>query len=123
MNKVKIESYKDLIVWQKSVELVTDIYKLTERFPKTEMYGLTSQARRAAVSIPSNIAEGKRRGTQKDYRKFLLIAYGPGSELETQILIAKNLDFISDEITENVDGLLDEVMKMLNVLIRKLGSR
>jgi four helix bundle protein len=120
MEKTKIESYKDLIVWQKAIKLVTAVYMLTENFPREEVYGLVSQIRRSAVSIPSNIAEGKRRGTQKDYRQFLLIAFGSGSELETQILIAKNLLFVKEQDTKNVDELLDEVMRMLNVLIFKL---
>ncbi|NQV88130.1 MAG: four helix bundle protein [Parcubacteria group bacterium] len=120
MDNVKIESYKDLIVWQKAVELVTAIYKLTDQFPREEIYGLTSQMRRSSVSIPSNIAEGKRRGTQKDYRQFLIIAFGSGSELETQLLIARNLAFINSKDTKEVDRLLDEIMRMLNVLIAKL---
>jgi len=73
---MEILSYKDLTVWQKSIELVTNIYKITEKFPQNETYGLTSQMKRAAVSIASNIAEGKARGTRKDYRHFLIMAYG-----------------------------------------------
>ena len=80
---MKILSHRDLLVWQKSVELVVEIYKLTENFPKSEIYGTTSQMRRAAVSIPSNIAEGKSRGTRKDFRHFLLNSFGSGAELET----------------------------------------
>ncbi len=79
----KIVSYKDLIVWQRSMELVTAIYKLTETFPRAEVFGLTSQMRRAAVSIPSNIAEGRRQSSKRDFRQFLVIAFGSGSELET----------------------------------------
>lgn len=91
---MKIESYENLIVWQKSMDLVTAIYELTRQFPKEEVFGLTSQMRRAAVSIPSNIAEGSRRGSRKDFRNFLLIAYGSGAELETQIKIAKRLSYV-----------------------------
>ena len=83
MEDNKIISYKDLIVWQKSMEIVVLIYKLTEQFPTNEIYGLTSQIRRCSVSVPSNIAEGSRRGGQKDYRHFLTIAFGSGAELET----------------------------------------
>ena len=88
-----IYSYRDLIVWQKSVELVVAIYKLTEKFPSVEVYGLTSQMRRAVISIPSNIAEGRKRGTRKDFRPFLVVAYSSGAELETQLEIAKKLPF------------------------------
>jgi len=117
---MEILSYKDLTVWQKSIELVTNIYKITEKFPKNELYGLTSQMKRAAVSIASNIAEGKARGTRKDYRHFLIMAYGSGAELETQIEIAKKLKFTQESSYHKADALLEEVMKMLNVLIRKL---
>lgn len=113
----KIHSYKDLIVWQKSMELVTGIYNLTETFPKGELYGLVSQMRRCAVSIPSNIAEGRRRSTGKDYRQFLIIAYGSGAELETQLEIVKRLSFGKGLDCTKVDSLLNEVMRMLNKMI------
>ena len=93
MDDPSIKSHKDLIVWQRSLELVTAVYELTELFPKTELYGLASQMRISAVSIPSNIAEGKRRGSRKDFRHFLLNSFGSGAELETQIEIAKRLSF------------------------------
>lgn len=115
-----IKSYKDLIVWQKSMELVREVYLLTSNFPKEEIFGLTSQMRRCAVSIPSNIAEGKLRGYQKELRKFLLIAFGSGGELETQVQIAKSL-FKDKKINyDKVDSDLSEVMKMLNQFINKL---
>ena len=117
-----IYSYKDLIVWQKSVELVVAIYKLTEKFPPAEVYGLTSQMRRAVISIPSNIAEGRRRGTRKDFRQFLIIAYGSGAELETQIEISKKLPFGKNLDYQKVDSLLVEVMKMLNKMLSSLKS-
>ncbi|MFA6183761.1 MAG: four helix bundle protein [Parcubacteria group bacterium] len=85
--KNNLNSYRDLIVWQKAMELVTEIYKLTDKFPKEEIYGIVSQMRRCAISIPSNIAEGRRRDGKKDFRRFLIIAYGSGAELETQIEI------------------------------------
>ena len=88
-----IESYKDLIVCQKSMQLVAGIYELTAKFPQSEIYGLTSQMKRCSISIPSNIAEGRRRGTKKDFCHFVIIAFGSGSELETQIEIAKILPF------------------------------
>ncbi|MFA6533846.1 MAG: four helix bundle protein [Patescibacteria group bacterium] len=114
MTDKTIQTYKDLIVWQKAMDLVVAIYELTEKYPKTELYGLTSQTKRSAVSVPSNIAEGRRRGTQKDYRQFLIIAYASGAELETQVEIAKRLPFSQGLNFSKVDGLLDEVMRMLN---------
>ncbi len=119
---MEIQSYKDLIAWQKAMELVVAIYELTELFPKSETYGLTAQMRRCAVSIPSNIAEGRRRGTRKDYRQFLLIAYGSGSELETQIEITKRLSLGQHFDFKKVDTLLDEVMRMLNKMTNGLKS-
>ncbi|MBU2213740.1 four helix bundle protein [Patescibacteria group bacterium] len=117
-----MRSYRDLIVWQQSVELVTILYVLTQKFPKEELYGLTSQLRRSAVSIPSNIAEGKSRKTKKDYIKFLNIAYSSGAELETQIEIAKRLPQTKDFDYRKISSLLFGVMKMLNSLIRKLQA-
>ena len=122
MNDSKIQSYRDLVVWQKSTQLVVVIYKLTEQFPKTELWGLTSQMKRASVSVPSNIAEGKMRGTRKDYRHFLLNAFGSGAELETQIEISKQLLFGQPVNYREADKLLEEVMKMLNALIKKLDT-
>ncbi len=122
MNDQPIKTYKDLIVWQKSMELVVVIYTLTEEFPKIEIYGLTSQMRRASISIPSNIAEGRRRGSKKDYRQFLLIAYASGAELETQVEIAKRLSFGINLDYTKVDSLLNEVMRMLNKMTNDLKS-
>ena len=121
MNK-EINTYKDLIVWQKSMDLVVEIYSLTKSFPRTEIYGLTSQMRRCAVSIPSNIAEGRRRGTRKDYRHFLTIAYGSGAELETQIEITKRLPFGENLDFTKVENLLNEIMRMLNKMLSTLKS-
>jgi four helix bundle protein len=118
-----IKSYKDLIVWQKAIDLVVAIYELTEKFPKTEIYGLTSQMRRAAISIPSNIAEGKLRGTRKDYRHFILIAFGSGGELETQIEITKRLPFGKNFNYQKADQSLKEIMKMLNSLTNNLKPK
>lgn len=122
MAETKIQSFKDLIVWQKATDLVIKIYDLTQHFPKEELYGLSSQMRRCAVSIPSNIAEGSNRGTRKDFSQFLRIAYGSGAELETQIEISKRLSF-SGELDYNViDTTLNEIMKMLVSLIKKLKT-
>ena len=115
-----MQTYRDLIVWQKSIELVVEIYKLTSKFPKGEIYGLTSQIRRAAVSIPSNIAEGKMRGGNIEFRRFLFIAFASGAELETQIIISKKLPQSIKLDYNKVDGILEEVMKILNKLISQL---
>lgn len=119
---MQVHNYEKLIVWQKSMEVVTKIYQITKEFPKEELYGLTSQMRRCAVSIPSNISEGSRRKTQKDFAHFLTISFGSGAELETQIKIAKNLKFVSIEEYEDISEQLEEIMKMLNVLIEKYSN-
>ncbi|MDD2753455.1 MAG: four helix bundle protein [Candidatus Portnoybacteria bacterium] len=113
-----MESFKQLIVWQKAIGLVKETYKITGLFPSSELYGLTSQMRRAAVSIPSNIAEGKKRKTKKDFVQFLRITDGSVAELETQIIIAKDL-FIKLDFSR-ADILFDEVQKMLSTIIKKL---
>lgn len=118
-----VSTYKDLIVWQKAIDLIVAIYELTEKFPKEEMFCLTSQLRRAALSIASNIAEGRYRGTKADYLHFLRMSYGSGAELETQIIVAKKLPKTKNLDYENVDLLLDEVMRMLNVIIRKMNPK
>lgn len=114
-------NFKDLSIWQRSMDLSIAVYELTDEFPAEERYGLVSQMRRAVVSISSNIAEGKNRGTQKDFRRFLFQAYGSGGELETQILIAKRWKKTKDFDYSNVDILLSETMRMLNVFIRNMG--
>lgn len=107
-------SYRDLIVWQKSIELVIEIYRITAKFPKSELFGIVMQMRRAVVSTPSNIAEGYGRKSWKEKDQFYLISFGSGCELETQIIIAKRLQFVKDEEFVKADGLLDEVLRMLN---------
>ena len=113
-----VQSFKELIVWQKSILLTKQIYKITQNFPRDELYGLTSQMRRCAVSIPSNIAEGKKRKTKKDFLQFLRIADGSAAELETQLIIAK--DIYNDIDFTVVESLLEECQKMLITIIRKL---
>lgn len=108
--------YKELVVWQKSVELVVLLYKITDSFPKVEQFGLTSQIRRAAVSIPSNIAEGSKRSTENDFKHFLSMAWGSGAELDTQLEIARRLGFLDNHTFEQAYILLTEVMKMLPAL-------
>ena len=117
----KMITYKDLIVWQKSISLVTKVYTLTKQYPNSEIYCLVSQIRRAAISIPSNIAEGYRRKSIGDYLRFLYIANASASELETQIIISKNI-YQNFNYSE-VDNLLIEVIKMLNSLISKLETK
>lgn len=121
MNKPS-KSHEDLIVWQKAILLSVKVYKLTESFPAEEKFGLISQMRRCAVSIPSNIAEGRGRKTKKDYCHFLRIAYGSKAELETQLVIAKKLSFGNTVQYKVVDELITEVGKMLNVLIHRITS-
>lgn len=116
-----MKSYRDLFVWQKGMDLVENIYILTRQFPTNEQYGLISQMRRSAVSIPSNIAEGRYRGSRKDFKRFLVIAYGSGAELETQLEIAKRLKF-TDRESGVIEQQLSEVMKMLNTMIFRLSD-
>lgn len=115
------QSYKQLTVWQKSINLVEGIYTLTSEFPNAEIYGLTSQMRRAVISIPSNIAEGQKRKDLPEYLQFLRIANGSAAELETQLIISRRL---YPRLTySGVEPLLEEVQKMLTVLIRTLKSK
>ena len=108
---MKTKSFKDLIVWQKSYKLVLEVYKMTGTFPKSEVYGLSQQMRKAAISIPSNIAEGYGRKHKTEYNQFLSIAYGSLLELETQFLLATDLKYVSKNQT--VEKLLKEVGSML----------
>jgi four helix bundle protein len=117
-----VQSYKDLIVWQKSMDLAVEIYLITNCFPKDELYSLTNQIRRAAVSIPSNIAEGRRRNSKLDYLHFLTIAHGSLAETETQLLIAIRLNYLNDAQVEHVLQLQEEISKMLHSMRSKLGS-
>lgn len=114
----KIQDYKDLVVWQKAMLLVKKVYLLTESLPQKEQYGICNQIRRAAVSIPSNIAEGKYRSTAKDFCQFLRIAHGSTAELETQLFLIKDIYQIT---SPEVESLLVEVRKMLMSLINKLS--
>jgi len=115
-----IKSHKDLFVWQKGIELVMEVYRLTKDFPPNEKFGLVSQLRRAAVSIPSNIAEGRSRKTRKDFTQFLRIALGSTAELDTQLIISDQLSFISSMDYNKISLRLDEIGKMLNSMIKKL---
>ncbi|MBA3723437.1 MAG: four helix bundle protein [Candidatus Levybacteria bacterium] len=115
-----LKSYKELIVWQKSILLVKEVFILTNMFPNSELYGITAQMRRAAVSIPSNIAEGYGRKSRKEYSQACSIAYGSSLELETQLIIAKQLQLAEYKSFQSCETLLEEVLRMLNVMRRKL---
>jgi four helix bundle protein len=117
-----MRTHRDLKVWNNSVSLVTTVYKLTSNFPKEELFGITSQLRRAAVSIPSNIAEGAARSSRKEFRKFLSIALGSASELETQLIISRNLNYLNAEETEALINELITIQKMIQGLMKNLKS-
>lgn len=119
---MSINSYRDILVWQQAMELVTAIYKSTETWPREEIYGLTSQIRRAAVSIPANIAEGYGRDTRGVYQQFLRIAQGSLKEMETHLLIAEQLGFIAKERAEPIMAMGESIGKLLRLLIRKLSE-
>ena len=114
--------YKDLVVWQKSMDLTTTVYQLTKKLPKEELYVLTNQIRRAVTSIPSNIAEGNGRATTGDYVRFLSIARGSVAEVETQLLLCVRLNYLAEEEIASTLSLIDEVGRMLNSMIKKLRN-
>ena len=116
----KIKNFQDLRIWQKGIEVVKNIYIMTKKFPKEELYGLTSQMRRSAVSIPSNIAEGFRRYHNKEYRQFLYITMGSCAELETQIIIANELNYINNNNKIELIEKIKYICRMINQLIKKL---
>jgi len=115
-----MKTHQDLDVWKKAITLVTAIYKTTSTYPQTEIYGITSQIRRSAVSIPSNIAEGAARNSKKEFNHFLAISLGSLSELETQLIISKNLEFITQEQFEELEKSLIDIRKMLIGLKKSL---
>jgi len=118
-----VRSYQDLIAWQKAMDLVTEIYEVSHKFPREEIFALTSQLRRAAVSIPSNIAEGQGRSSRKEFLYFLGNAKGSLSEVETQVLIARKLDYIDDEVSNSLLNLSAEVGRILNGLLASLRNK
>ena len=120
MEKESKKPHKSLDVWKKAIDLTVDIYKLTETFPRTEVYGLTSQMRRAAVSIPSNIAEGAARQTKKEFINYLHMAQGSLSELDTQLVIASRLEYLSLDIYKGIEDRIETISKMLTGLIKSL---
>ena len=117
---MSIKNYRDLVVWQKSIEVAEKVYFITKKLPKEELYSLTNQMRRAVVSIPSNIAEGQSRHSSKEFIHFLGIAQGSKAELETQLLLCLKIGYLDDTDTSEIMELLTEIGKMLNALVRKL---
>ena len=115
-----MKTFRDLLIWQKAMSLVTKCYKTTKQLPKEELFGLTSQVRRCSISIPSNIAEGFGRGTNKDYHRFLTIAMGSLFEFQTQIEIAYNLEYISAEEFNSIYEDSRELERMLSAFINKV---
>ncbi len=115
-------SYRKLKVWVKSRELVKTVYLLTKNFPREELYGLTSQVRRAVVSIPSNIAEGSQRSSDREFGNYILIARGSIAELETQLLLSVDLGYLPDKEVVDVLQILDEISRMLHALHSKLTA-
>jgi four helix bundle protein len=116
-----VQSFRDLIVWQKSIDLATAVYRVTREFPREELYGLTSQIRRCAVSVPSNIAEGQGRMTSGEFRQFLGIARGSNFELQTQIEIARRLGLGDSKLLNDAEALSHEVGKMIYSILDKIG--
>lgn len=117
-----VQSFRDLLVWQRSIQLTVVIYRITQSFPREEIYGLTSQARRSAISIPSNIAEGQGRLNTGEFRQFLGIARGSNCELQTQLEIARALGYGDTKMIEEAEGLSNEVGKMINAILQSLTN-
>ena len=117
---MKIKTYRDLEIWKKGIELVKDVYALTEKFPKQEIYNLANQMRRSAISIPSNVAEGFRRYYNKEYKQFLYTSLGSCAELETQVTIAKELKYLQEDKEAVLLERLDHICRMVSNLIKKL---
>ena len=116
----KIEDYKDLIVWQRAMELVVEVYQLVKKLPKEELFALSDQIRRAVISIPSNIAEGYERNSTKEYIHFLSIAKGSKAELETQLLLCTKIHYLNNSDIEKSISLIQEIGKMINSLQKHL---
>ena len=116
-----LQSYKEFTVWQKSMDLAAEIYNLVKILPKTETYALSDQMRRAAVSIPSNIAEGQGRNSTREFIKFLVIARGSQCELETQLQLCVKIGYLQEDETKTALSLCEEISKMLNSLVKKLS--
>jgi four helix bundle protein len=118
----KVRNYKDLLIWQKGIDLAKEIYKLTSGFPDSEKYGLSNQLRRAAVSIPSNIAEGHSRKSDKEFGHFLRIALGSCAEVDTQLIIAAELDYVAKDVAYTLSAHVVEIQKMIYGLISRINQ-
>jgi four helix bundle protein len=118
-----MQTHKNLKVWQRSISLVTEIYRMTRDFPKEESYCMISQMRRAAISIPSNIAEGSARKHTREYVQFLYVSLGSAAEIETQIIISQNLGYILSDKAGNIQAELEEIIRMLIGLIKSLSDK
>jgi four helix bundle protein len=118
----EVKNYQDLIVWQKAMDVVVEVYRLTKKFPQGEFYGLTNQIRRAAISIPSNIAEGHTRNSRAEYLNFLSIAQGSRAEVETQMIISVRLGYLTSEETLPTLSLLNEINRIIGTIRQKLNS-
>ena len=118
-----MHNFKELVIWKNAIKVTMGVYKLTESFPKAEMYGLTSQMRRAAISVASNIAEGSGRGSNSDFSRFLDMAKGSAFELETQLIIAKQLGHVQEGQCTPIESQIIEIEKMITGLQKTLKSR
>ncbi|MBP9792697.1 MAG: four helix bundle protein [Flavobacterium sp.] len=117
-----MKDFRNFTVWKKSHQLTLDVYKVVNNFPKEEQFGLISQMKRSSSSIPTNIAEGCGRNTDKDFARFLIIAFGSANELEYQFILSEDLNFINKETSEKLLSQIEEIKKMLNGLISKLNN-
>ena len=121
-HKQKLQSFRDLQIWQKSMELTVDVYRMTKNFPHEEIFGLTSQLRRCAISIPSNIAEGQGRSSEREFLHFLSIARGSNCELQTQLEISRRLGLADTQLLNNAESLSHEIGKMIYSFMRALNT-
>lgn len=122
-NKVPAKNYRELIVWQDAIKIAKAVYKLTEKFPKHEVYALADQIRRAVVSVPSNIAEDQARKAPGDFRRFLYIALGSLAEVDTQLILAQEFGYLTIEDVDSMDRQIQDLRKKLYALINSLPAR
>jgi len=120
VNSQKIKNFKDLKIWQESIELVEEIYEITKEFPREELYGIVNQIRRSAVSLPSNIAEGFMRYHNKEFKQFLFIALASSAEIETQLIISKKLGYLAKQKLDELSESIDKLNRMMMTLIKRL---
>lgn len=118
-----VRSYRDLVVWQNAIKLAKQVYQLSQKFPKQETYALSDQIRRAAVSVPSNIAEGQARKAPADFKRFLRIALGSLAEVDTQLILAQEFGYLTSAEVQGMDAQIQELRRKLHALINSLPSR